>query len=236
MSEMVAEKARKDKMSHRIVKLNLPGSDSFFVQEAFKLLRTNVQFCGSQKKVIFITSCNENEGKTTITLHLAKSFAALGKRVLVLDADMRKSVMAGRNASVNQFFGLSELLTDLKSFDECLLHTEDENLHILFAGKFPPNPVELLDSEKFSHLLEQLRESYDYIFVDTPPLGVVVDAAVIAPDCDGGILVLSSHSRYKQAQTLIDQINKSGCKFLGVVRNRVAQKKHSYYYYQQKKD
>ena len=225
MNKQVAEK-----VPYRTVKLNLPGSDSFFVQEAFKLLRTNVQFCGSKKKVIFITSCNENEGKTTITLQLAKSFASLGKRVLVLDADMRKSVMAGRNTSAKQFFGLSELLNDLKSFDECLLHTEDDNLHILFAGKYPPNPVELLDSEKFSRLLLKLRDSYDYIFVDTPPLGVVVDAAVIAPDCDGGILVLSTHSRYKQARGVIDQINKSGCKFLGVVRNRVSQRSHSYYY------
>ncbi len=230
MSEMVSGRVPQEKTKNKIVKLRVPGGSSFFVQEAFKLLRTNVQFCGNEKKVIFITSCSEDEGKTTITLQLAKSFAELGKKVLILDADMRKSVMAGRNTTAEQICGLSEALTGLKSFEECLMQTENENLHILFAGKYPPNPVELLNGRAFADFIASVREVYDYVFIDTPPLGVVVDAAVIATNCDGGLLVLSSHSRYKQARNVIDQVNKSGCKFLGVVRNRVSHKKQGYYY------
>lgn len=234
MSEMVSEQILRETSQQKTVKLSVPGQDDYFVQEAFKLLRTNVQFCGSQKKVVFVTSCNENEGKTTIVLQLAKSFAELGKKVLVLDADMRKSVMAGRNTSAGSFIGLSEVLTDQKTFEECLYLEESENLHILFAGKYPPNPVELLSSDHFSNLLAELRSTYDYVFIDTPPLGVVVDAAVIAPNCDGGILVLSNRARYKQAKNVIEQVNKSGCKFLGVVRNRVVRQKQAYYYKKKK--
>ena len=235
MSEAVTEQSLQENEQQKVIKLNLPGSDDYFVQEAFKLLRTNVQFCGSQKKVIFITSCNENEGKTTITLQLAKSFAELGKKVLVLDADMRKSVMSGRNTTAADYYGLSEVLTEQKTFDDCLYRDELENLHILFAGKYPPNPVELLSSSSFADLLAGLRDMYDYVFIDAPPLGMVVDAAVIAPNCDGGILVLSNRARYKQARYVIDQVNKSGCKFLGVVRNRVVRQKQSYYYKKKKK-
>ena len=90
--------------------LKLPGANDFFTQEAFKALRTNLQFCGQDIHTVVITSCNENEGKTTITLQLAKSLSELDKRVLVIDADMRKSVMAGRNTSVEAPVGLSEVL------------------------------------------------------------------------------------------------------------------------------
>ena len=230
MSEKVTEQASEEISEQKFVKLNVCGANDYFIKEAFKSLRTNIQFCGSDKRVIFLTSCNENDGKSTITLNLAQSFAELGKRVLVLDADMRKSVMAGRNTNAPSFFGLSEVLTGLRPLEECLLPAENENLHLLFAGTYPPNPVELLSSKAFSDLIEKLRESYDYVFIDTPPLGVVVDAAVIAPLCDGGVLVLSESSRYKHAQRVIDQVNKSGCKFLGVVRNRVVNKaQHGYY-------
>ena len=95
--------------------LKLPGKKDFFTQEAFKTLRTNLQFCGQDICTVVITSCNENEGKTTITLQLAKSLAELNKRVLVIDADMRKSVMAGRNTTAENPAGLSEVLTGLTS-------------------------------------------------------------------------------------------------------------------------
>ena len=95
------------------ITLKLPGEDDFFTQEAFKVLRTNLQFCGQDKQVIAVTSCNENEGKTTVSLQLARSLSELGKRVLVIDADMRKSVMAGRNTNAKRAIGLSEVLTGM---------------------------------------------------------------------------------------------------------------------------
>ena len=133
--------------------LKLPGKKDFFTQEAFKTLRTNLQFCGQDICTVVITSCNENEGKTTITLQLAKSLAELDKRVLVIDADMRKSVMAGRNTTAENPAGLSEVLTGLTSVKECLYQTQYENLSIMFAGKYPPNPVELLSGHYFEELL-----------------------------------------------------------------------------------
>lgn len=211
-------------------KLVFPGQDNYFVQEAIKTLRTNLQFCGQSIRVISFTSCDENEGKTTIVLHTAKSFSDLGKRVLVIDADLRRSVMAGRNASVRRPFGLSELLTGMAPLNECLYQSQFQGLDILFAGKYPPNPVELLNGQNFLTLIQEARKVYDYILIDTPPLGRVIDAAVIAPACDGTVMVIGNQriSR-RQAQEVVNQIKKSGTQVLGVVRNNT-QKKDSYYY------
>lgn len=205
------------------IKLKLPGADDFFTQEAYKSLRTNIQFCGQDVKIIAFTSCGENEGKTTVSLHVAKSLAELDKKVLLIDADMRKSVMAGRNTNAKNAAGLSQVLTGLRSISDCLYSTQYPRLHILFAGKYPPNPVELLNSQYFARLLEEARKIYDYVIVDTPPLGLVIDAAVIAPRCDGTVLVLNTgKAHYSKAREVITQLEKSGSKILGVVRNNFA--------------
>lgn len=206
--------------------LKLPGANDFFTQEAFKALRTNLQFCGQDIHTVVITSCNENEGKTTITLQLAKSLSELDKRVLVIDADMRKSVMAGRNTSVEAPVGLSEVLTGLVAVKDCLYTTQCENLSIMFAGKYPPNPVELLGGPYFESLLQEARKVYDYVLIDVPPLGSVIDAAVVAAKCDGTILVISDNQvRYRQAIEVAEQLKKSGSKILGVVRNNIKKKR-----------
>lgn len=210
--------------------LKLPGANDFFTQEAFKALRTNLQFCGQDIHTVVITSCNENEGKTTITLQLAKSLSELDKRVLVIDADMRKSVMAGRNTSVEAPVGLSEVLTGLVAVKDCLYTTQCENLSIMFAGKYPPNPVELLGGPYFESLLQEARKVYDYVLIDVPPLGSVIDAAVVAAKCDGTILVISDNQvRYRQAVEVAEQLKKSGSKILGVVRNNIKKKEGGYY-------
>lgn len=219
------------------VKLKLPGTDDFFTQEAYKVFRTNLQFCGQNMKAIAFTSCNENEGKTTVALSIAKSFAELGKYVLVIDADMRKSVMAGRNTDAKTPNGLSEVMNGLADLKDCIYQTQFPNLHILFAGKYPPNPVELLNSEFFSALLSGTRNKYDYVFIDTPPLGAVIDAAVVGSQCDGTVLVLGNQKiRYRQAQDVVEQLRKSKCHILGVVRNQSRAHgsgyyKHRGYYY-----
>lgn len=210
--------------------LKLPGANDSFTQEAFKALRTNLQFCGQDIHTVVITSCNENEGKTTITLQLAKSLSELDKRVLVIDADMRKSVMAGRNTSVEAPVGLSEVLTGLVAVKDCLYTTQCENLSIMFAGKYPPNPVELLGGPYFESLLQEARKVYDYVLIDVPPLGSVIDAAVVAAKCDGTILVISDNQvRYRQAIEVAEQLKKSGSKILGVVRNNIKKKEGGYY-------
>ena len=210
--------------------LKLPGANDSFTQEAFKALRTNLQFCGQDIHTVVITSCNENEGKTTITLQLAKSLSELDKRVLVIDADMRKSVMAGRNTSVEAPVGLSEVLTGLVAVKDCLYTTQCENLSIMFAGKYPPNPVELLGGPYFESLLQEARKVYDYVLIDVPPLGSVIDAAVVAAKCDGTILGISDNQvRYRQAIEVAEQLKKSGSKILGVVRNNIKKKEGGYY-------
>ncbi|MDD7281487.1 MAG: CpsD/CapB family tyrosine-protein kinase [Erysipelotrichaceae bacterium] len=213
----------------REINLKLPGQNDYFTQEAYKVLRTNLQFCGQDIQVIALTSCNENEGKTTVTLNSASSLAELGKRVLVIDADMRKSVMAGRNTNAKNVPGLSEVLTGMETINNCVCQVQYPSFWILFAGKYPPNPVELLNGKYFSQLIQDLRGIYDYILIDTPPLGDVIDAAVIAPNCDGTILVLGDNNvRYRKAQEVKSQLEKAGSKILGVVRNNTRKKKGSY--------
>ena len=207
------------------IKINLPGGEDFYTQEAYKVLRTNLQFCGKDIKVIVITSHGENEGKTTVAMQTAKSFAELGKKVLLIDADMRKSVMAMRNTTAKRPAGLSEVLIGIKTVENCIVSTQEPSFDILFAGKYPPNPSELLGSEYFSDLINQLREKYDYVIIDTPPLGMLIDAAIIATHCDGSVIVMGSEKlKYRDVTAMIEQMQKSGCRVLGVVRNKLNSK------------
>ena len=213
------------------IQLKLPGDKDFFTEEAYKVLRTNLQFCGQDVHVIGITSCNENDGKTTVALHIAKSFGDLDKRVLLIDADMRKSVLAGRNTTAQSPGGLSEVLTGMCPITECLYPVMNSKMHILFSGQYPPNPVELLNGKYFSSLINECRKVYDYIIIDTPPLGQVIDAAVVAEKCDGMAMVIgNSKVHYRAAQEIVEQIEKTGCKMLGVIRNNRKQNNKKYYY------
>lgn len=214
------------------IKLNLPGENDYFTQEALKTLRTNLQFCGQDIRVIMFTSVGENEGKSTVTLSLAKSFSELGKKVLIIDADMRKSVMAGRNTDARNPKGLSEVLNGLTKIEDAISQAEGLEVYVLFAGQYPPNPVELLSGKYFTELIASARDKFDYIIVDTPPLGRVVDAAVIAPNCDGAVLLIGNNRvPYRDAQEVVNQIRRSDCKMLGVVRNNSSVNTHTYYHH-----
>ena len=210
--------------------LKISGTDNYFTQEAFNVFRTNLQFCGQDIKVIVLTSCTMNEGKSYTALHLGCSLAEIGKRTLLIDADMRKSVMAGRNSDSKNVEGLSEVLTGQADLKDCIYATQFEYLHVLFSGKYPPNPVELLEGKYFKALLSQSREFYDYVIVDTPPLGMVIDAAVIAAEADGAVLVIgSNHAKYTQAQEVLSQLRKADCNVLGAVLNNGEKKGSGYY-------
>ena len=139
----------------RIVNLDLNASNDYFVSEAFKTLRTNVQFCGTDVKAIAVTSCHPNEGKSTVSLELSRSLAEVGKKVLLIDADMRKSVIVKKYADVAGICGLSQYLSGQNKLEEVLLATQIEGLHVIFAGQFPANPVELLNSSAFKQLVEE---------------------------------------------------------------------------------
>ena len=200
------------------------------MRESLRALRTNIQFCGDDVRVVLFTSVVPNEGKSTVVQNLGRSFASSGKKVLVVDSDMRKSVMAGRNSTTRDARGLSEVLNGIAKLMDCIYATQFENLHVLFAGKYPPNPVELLNGEYFDKVLEFVSEAYDYVIIDTAPLGMVIDAAVIAAKCDSSIVVIRNNSvKYSQAQDVVDQLHKSGCNVLGVVLNDTERKSGSYY-------
>lgn len=218
----------------KTINLKLSDNEDFFAQEAYKTLRTNLQFCGQDVRVIAVTSCNENEGKTTVSLNLARSLTELGKKVLYLDADMRKSVVAGRHTNVKNPAGLSEVLTGMEKLGECIYVTRDEHLHMIFSGKYPPNPVELLSGKYFANLIAETRKVFDYVIIDTPPLGCVIDAAVIAPNCDGVMLVMAHNTvRSSQAREVVGQLKRTDARILGVVRNN-ARGKHKTYQYSRK--
>lgn len=210
------------------IRLNL--LENYFMNEAFKTLRTNLQFCGSENKVINITSCDENEGKTTISLLLSKSLSEIDKKVVFVDCDMRKSVVASHYTDAKNAKGLSEYLSGLAQYDEVVCNTEYDGLDIIVSGPYCPNPVELLMSDKFTQLLEELKEKYDYVIIDSPPLGLVIDSAVIAKNCDGAIMVINSgRVRNRQAKHTKAQLEKSGCKILGVILNHAGKQGDKYY-------
>ena len=163
---------------------------NYAAEEAYKSLRTNIQFCGEDKKVVAVTSCTPNEGKSSVTLNLAVSMSEAGKKVLLIDADLRKSVMVGRIKVSGSVKRLAHYLSKQSSMIDVICSTNVRNLHIVFAGPVPPNPAELLGSKYFKEMVTSLRKVYDYILIDTPPLGSVIDSAIIAEECDGSIMVI----------------------------------------------
>ena len=157
------------------VNLNNIEKLDFRSRESYKTLRTNLEFAGKKRKVIAVTSCTPNEGKTSVSFQLALSMAESGKRVMLVDADLRKSVLRSMYKVSAARYGLSHYLSGQASLSEVLCETNVPDFYAVFAGPVPPNPSELLGSEAFGLLLEYLRGEYDYVVVDTPPLGSVID-------------------------------------------------------------
>jgi capsular exopolysaccharide synthesis family protein len=199
--------------------------------EALKTLRTNLQFSGKEIKTILLTSCYPNEGKSDITLSLCQEMGSIGKRVLLLDVDIRKSVYMSRFRVEESIVGLSQYLSgQVEEAYQLIYHTNFPNVDIVFAGPAAPNPSGLLGTEAFNSFLRAVRNHYDYVFIDTPPIGTIIDAAVVAERCDGAVLVIESESvSYKVAQKAVAQLNKSGCTILGAVLNKVDTRKDKYY-------
>ena len=205
---------------------------SYEVNEEMKVLRTNIQFSGSDTKVIVMTSCIGGEGKSTTSMNLAIALADLHKKVVLIDADLRKSVMATNVEGGIHKKGLAHFLAGQASIAEVLLTTNIRGLNLILAGNvIPPNPAELLSNPLLDKTLQIMRNNYDYIIIDAPPLGLVVDAAILARVSDGAILVMKSGEiKYRYAQGVKEQLANSGCKILGVVLNKVDYKKQGRYY------
>ena len=193
---------------------------SYAMTEELNTLRTNIQFSGVDKKVIVMTSSFSGEGKSTITYQLAKSLAELGKRVLLIDADMRKSVMVNMLESGSVDKGLSHYLSGQCSLSEAVYATESSRLH----------PTELLSGELFKDTLNSFRDIYDYIFIDCAPVGMVIDAAIVAKCSDAAIMMIESGAvKRKLALEAKEKLETAGCPILGVVLNKVERKSGGYY-------
>lgn len=199
-------------------------------EEAIKTLRTNIQYTGMNTKVIMLTSCFPNEGKSDISLQLARELGKIGKHTLFLDADIRKSSLVGRFQIEQKVTGLSQFLSGQIGGKDLVYRTNFPNVDIIFAGKSVANPSELLEQEAFGALVDILRDQYEYIIVDTPPAVSVVDAVVIAKHCDGAVIVIESDAvSYKTAAKMKKNLERSGCRVLGAVLNKVDMRKDRYY-------
>lgn len=216
-------------MEQKVIMTDVRKKD-YFYEEAIKTLRTNIQFTGKNVKTIMFTSCFPNEGKSDVAFQLAKEVGNMGKKVLLIDADIRRSVYVNRYKIKEKVNGLSQYLSGQLAKEFLIYQTNYLNVDMIFSGSMAPNPSELLEEASFSDLLKELRNVYDYIILDTPPLGSVTDAAIVAKECDGAVLVIESERvSYKLAQKVQEQLEKTGCKILGAVLNKVNIEKDKYY-------
>lgn len=194
----------------------------FRAAEAIKTLRTNLLFSGDRSRTVALTSFSSEEGKTTIAFQLAASLAQAGKRVLLLDADLRKSVMSKRLGVLGKTEGLSHYLSGMSNVSDLLYRTDIPELYIMFAGASVPNAAELFGSQQFRKLISAVRMSFDYTIIDAAPLGQVVDCAVMAQEIDGVLLVIdATNNKYNLLRRIKNQLERSGGKVLGAVLNMV---------------
>lgn len=202
------------------------------ISEAYRAIRTNLQFAGADKaiKTVVFTSAIPSEGKSTTDINLAIVMGQDHKRVLLIDADMRRPVLHRRFGLENR--GLSNCFADGLSLKDVIQHDVAENLDVVTSGPVPPNPAELLGSAKMQELLKEAEAEYDYVFLDMPPILVVTDAAVVGSKADGVILVVGSGDispdEARQAKALLE---KGNVNILGVVLNKVPQRHQGGYYY-----
>ena len=209
------------------VSFRFPLEDNYFINEAFNTLSINLRFSGPDRKVITMTSCFENEGKSFTVLQLARHLCLDGKRVIVVDADMRKSMIVAKYTELSGIKGLSELLSEMVTLDEALYHVDNiPGMDIIFSGDYPPNPCVLLGNHRFHDLIAQFREQYDYVLIDNAPLVPVVDALLCAKVSDGVVLIVNRGSvRQKVLRSVTGQIEKSGAELIGVILNDNGKKK-----------
>lgn len=206
---------------------------NYTLKEQFLSLNINLEFCGDDIKVISVTSSQENEGKSFVSMQLLRSAAMSGKKVLLIDADLRKSrIVREYGVKTNDdFVGLSHYLAGKAELEDVIFKTNIENAHVILAGKCVSNPVNLFKKNKFDDMLEILKEYYDLIIMDTPPIEPVIDGALLAPKCDGILLVINyGKVSVYEVQDVINQLNSAHATILGAVLNKVPFNIGKYYY------
>ena len=198
-------------------------------EEYYNALCTNIQLSGDKLKVISVTSVNPGEGKSTTSINIAWSFARAGYKTLLIDGDIRNSVMSGVFKSREKITGLTEFLSGTTDLSHGLCDTNIENLFVVQSGSVSPNPTALLQSKIFNDMIETLRKYFDYIIVDTAPIGIVIDAAIITQKCDASILVTAmGEANKRDVQKAKQQFEQTGKPFLGVVLNKFDVQREKY--------
>ena len=215
----------------KLISYNDPKSP---ISEAYRLTRTNIEFSNVDKdiKTILVTSTQPNEGKSTVISNLAATFASLEhKKVLIMDCDLR-------NPSIHKMFnisnlcGITDVLTGQKNIDQCIERTKIEGLDILKVGKIPPNPSEMLQSKKMRDFIEVVKQYYDYIFIDAPPVGLVTDAGILAQYADGTILLVGANETEIEAVKVSkERLEGVNANIIGVILNKFEAEGSSYGYY-----
>lgn len=191
-------------------------------EEYYNSIRTNIQFSGRELRVLALTSVQPGEGKSTTSVNLAISLANAGFRTLLIDADTRNSVLSGTFKADSSYQGLSSYLSGNAELSDVIGDTSVPNLMIIPAGQVPPNPTSLLQNDNFHQMIETVRSLYDYIIIDTPPIGLVIDAAIIANNADASILVTEAGAiKRRFVQKAVEQMEQSGTQFLGIILNKV---------------
>ncbi len=214
---------------------NLPQLP-FDVTEAMNQLRINLGFCGSDIKVIMITSSTPNEGKSFIAINLWRMIAEIGSKVLLVDCDLRNSTLRTKYGfkAPDQIEGIAHYLSGkLHDLDETIYQTNIENGYIIPLGTAIANPSILLEGPRFCQMIQTCKAKFDYVIVDTPPLANVADALNIATHCDGSLLVVrGGETSRKLVVNSLRQLERTGKPLLGTVLNRVdTGGKYNRYYY-----
>ena len=217
----------------RHLHLSLQKEPDYFVQTELDKLRVSVGFLGAERKVLLFTSSEPNEGKSFISVNTWLDLAKAGKRVCFVDADMRKSNLRSTLKLIPQegeFLGLSHLLSGQAKLSEVLYSTTQENAYMIPTTTLI-NPSLLLEDRMFEELMTVLRRDFDYIIVDTPPVGLLSDGLMVAKRCDGAVLVVRAHTtRRESALNVVRQLEQFNCPLMGVVLNRVDLEKSKNYY------
>ena len=203
----------------------------YAVEEAMNRLRINIKFCGKNTRKILLTSCLPNEGKSTVSSYLWKMLAEAGFPTVLVDVDLRKSVMKSRFQIEygEDMKGLNHYLSGLAEYEEVVYETNIQNGYLVPCTQLLENPSALLEDVRFRELLDKLAEHYRFVIIDTPPLGSVSDGALVASMCDGAVLVVRAGETPKaMIRQSLHEIEQSGCKLLGTVLNRAEVKSRAY--------
>lgn len=209
---------------------NLP----FALEEAMNKLRVNIKFCGKNIRKILIISSVPNEGKSFLAVQLWKMLADAGFPTVLVDADLRRSVLKSRHRyrTKEKIQGLDYYLSGLTEYEDVVCETNYPNGYVIPSTNYLENPSTLLEDPRMEELLDRLAEEYRYVIIDSPPLESVSDGALIASFCDGAILVVRCGDTSRAlVRNSLQQLEHVGCKLLGTVLNRVPVKSRGYKYY-----